>query len=82
MKLSDAWPGTSRDANNLEGEPKTYVADLVDGQTVTSYFLCPDREVRTTKNGGTIVNLTLLDATGQVKGVHFEPSEEALAPAT
>jgi len=79
MKLSDAWPEAARDANDLESEPKTYVADLVDGQTVTSYFLCPERDVRTTKNGGTMVNLTLLDATGQVKGVHFDPSEEALA---
>ena len=79
MKLSDVWPEATRDASDPEGGPKTYVSDLVDGETVTSYFVCSEREVRTTKNGGTMVNLTLLDATGQVKGVHFDPSEEAVA---
>lgn len=82
MKLSDAWPDAGRDPG-AGGEPaggaKTFVSDLVDGQTVTSYFLCPDREVKTTRNGGTMVNLTLLDASGQVKGVHFDPSDEVLA---
>lgn len=79
MKLSDAWPEATRDAGDLESEPKINVIDLVDGETVTSYFVCSEREVRTTKNGGTMVNLTLLDATGQVRGVHFEPSEEVVA---
>ncbi len=78
MKLSDAWPEGARDQSEAAA-PRTSVADLVDGQTVTSYFICPEREVRTTKNGGTMVNLTLLDATGQVKGVHFDPSDEVLA---
>ena len=79
MKLSDAWPVGARDSNDGEGAPRTSVADLVDGQTVTSYFVCSERDVRTTKNGGTMVNLTLLDASGQVKGVHFDPSEEVVA---
>jgi 3'-5' exoribonuclease len=78
MKLSDAWPEGAPDQNEAAA-PRTSVVDLVDGQTVTSYFICPEREVRTTKNGGTMVNLTLLDATGQVKGVHFDPSDEVLA---
>ena len=79
MKLSDAWPDTGRDTKDTTGEPRTSVADLVDGQPVTSYFVCSERDVRTTKNGGTMVNLTLLDATGQVKGVHFDPSDEIAA---
>ncbi len=79
MKLSDAWPEGARGQDDAGAAGRTSVADLVDGQTVTSYFICPEREVRTTKNGGTMVNLTLLDATGQVKGVHFDPSEEVLA---
>lgn len=78
MRLSDAWPEGALDQNQA-GAARTSVADLVDGQTVTSYYICPEREVRTTKNGGTMVNLTLLDATGQVKGVHFDPSDEVLA---
>ena len=85
MKLSDAWPDAAPGAGDAQGEPKTYVGDLVDGQTVTSYFVCAERDVRTTKAGGTMVNLTLLDATGQVKGVHFDPSDEVvatLAPGT
>jgi 3'-5' exoribonuclease len=85
MKLSDAWPEAATGAGADAAAEKTFVADLVDGQTVTSYFVCPDRDVRTTKNGGTMVNLTLLDATGQVKGVHFDPSDEVLdtlAPGT
>lgn len=79
MKLSDAWPEAGRGMNDSTGEPRTSVAELADGQTVTSYFVCSERDVRTTKNGGTMVNLTLLDATGQVKGVHFDPSDEVVA---
>ena len=79
MKLSDAWPEGALDQNQAGAATRTSVAELVDGQTVTSYYICPEREVRTTKNGGTMVNLTLLDATGQVKAVHFDPSDEVLA---
>jgi 3'-5' exoribonuclease len=79
MKLSDAWPESGRETNQAGGEARTSVAELVDGQSVTSYFVCSERDVRTTKNGGTMVNLTLLDATGQVKGVHFDPSDEVVA---
>jgi len=79
MKLSDAWPTGARESSDSEETPRTSVADLTDGQTVTSYFVCAERDVRTTKNGGTMVNLTLLDASGQVKGVHFDPSEEVVA---
>lgn len=82
MKLSDAWPDSGRDMKDAGGEPRTSVADLVDGRSVTSYFVCSERDVRTTKNGGTMVNLTLLDATGQVKGVHFDPSDEVVATLT
>lgn len=78
MRLSDAWPEAPGDAGREAPDEKTYAADLVDGQTVTSYFVCPERDVRTTKNGGTMVNLTLLDSSGQVKAVHFEPSDEVL----
>jgi 3'-5' exoribonuclease len=85
MKLKDAWPDAAGGPGAEAPVEKTFVADLVDGQTVTSYFVCPERDVRTTKNGGTMVNLTLLDATGQVKGVHFDPSDDVLdtlAPGT
>lgn len=79
MKLSDAWPETVGGADAEAPAEKTFIADLVDGQTVTSYFVCPERDVKTTRNGGVMINLTLLDATGQVKGVHFDPSDEVLA---
>jgi 3'-5' exoribonuclease len=85
MKLKDAWPDAAGGPGAEAPVEKTFVADLADGQTVTSYFVCPERDVRTTKNGGTMVNLTLLDATGQVKGVHFDPSDDVLdtlAPGT
>jgi len=85
MKLSDAWPEADERTGADAPFEKTFVADLVDGETVTSYFVCAERDVRKTKNGGTMVNLTLLDATGQVKGVHFDPSDEVvatLAPGT
>ena len=85
MKLSDAWPAAGGRTGADGPHEKTFVADLVDGQAVASYFVCAERDVRTTKNGGTMVNLTLLDATGQVKGVHFDPSDEVLgtlAPGT
>jgi 3'-5' exoribonuclease len=79
MKLSDAWPESLPGAGAPEDGPRTNVSDLVDGETVTSSFVCAERDVRTTKAGSTMVNLTLLDATGQVKGVHFDPSDEVIA---
>jgi len=79
MKLSDVWPGADQDAKDGSATQRVSVADLVDGQTATSYFVCAERDVRTTKNGGTMVNLTLLDSTGQVKGVHFDPSDDVVA---
>lgn len=81
MKLSDVWPDAARDPDvdgGAAGGSKTFVTELVDGQTVTSYFVCPEREVKTTRNGGRMVNLTLLDASGQVKAVHFDPSDDVL----
>jgi 3'-5' exoribonuclease len=83
MKLSDVWPDAmDRQGAEVEGPAKLMVAELTDGQSVTSYFVCVDRDVRTTKNGGKMMSLTLSDATGQVKAIHFDPSDDVLADVT
>ena len=67
----------------LDTDEKVLVADLPEGKTVRSYFLCATREVRTTAQGTRMITLTLRDASGEVKAVHFDPADDvadALAP--
>lgn len=67
----------------LDTDEKILVADLPEGKTVRSYFLCAAREVRTTAQGTRMISLTLRDASGEVKAVHFDPADEVadtLAP--
>jgi len=67
----------------LDTDEKVLVAALPEGKTVRSYFLCAAREVRTTAQGTRMISLTLRDASGEVKAVHFDPDDDiadALAP--
>lgn len=69
----------------LDTDEKVFVGDLPEGKTVRSYFLCASREVRTTAQGTRMINLTLRDASGEVKAVHFDPADDvadALAPGS
>jgi 3'-5' exoribonuclease len=61
------------------GAEKVFVLDLPEGHTVRTYFLCSEREIATTRAGKPFLRLKLRDASGEVKAIHFEPSDEVLA---
>ena len=54
------------------------ITELQSGQTVDSYYTCSDKTTATDRNGKTYLRLKLRDATGEVAGIHFDPSDEAL----
>jgi 3'-5' exoribonuclease len=59
-----------------------YVADLTADQTVTTFFLVTEKEVRSTQNGKLYLRLELGDRTGTVEARmwdHFEDSAAAIA---
>jgi 3'-5' exoribonuclease len=59
-----------------------YVADLTADQTVTTFFLVTEKEVRSTQNGKAYLRLELGDRTGTVEARmwdHFEDSAAAIA---
>jgi len=57
---------------------KTLIADLVPDSRVVTYFVCSNKEVATTRDGREYLRLVLRDASGELKAVQFDPSEEAL----
>ena len=59
-----------------------YVADLAADQTVTTFFLVTEKEVRSTQNGKAYLRLELGDRTGTVEARmwdHFEDSAATIA---
>lgn len=56
---------------------KAFVADLIEGEPVTSYFLAKQVEVRQRRSGEPYLTLVLADRTGQVPAVMWEGVEEA-----
>jgi 3'-5' exoribonuclease len=58
---------------------RTPVAELQSGQTVDTYFTCSSKTTATDRNGKTYLRLKLRDASGEVAGIHFDPSDEATA---
>jgi 3'-5' exoribonuclease len=58
--------------------PRVPIAELQSGQAVDTYFTCSEMNVATDRNGKTYLRLKLRDASGEVAGIHFDPSEEAL----
>ncbi len=59
-----------------------YVADLAADQTVTSFFLVIEKEVRSTQNGKLYLRLELGDRTGTVEARmwdHFEDSAQTIS---
>jgi 3'-5' exoribonuclease len=56
---------------------KVFVADLVEGEAVTSFFLAKQIQVRQRKRGEAFLTLTLADRTGEVAAVLWEGAEEA-----
>ena len=59
--------------------PRVPIAELQSGQAVDTYFTCSEMTAATDRNGKTYLRLKLRDASGEVAGIHFDPSEEALA---
>jgi 3'-5' exoribonuclease len=57
--------------------PKIFVADLVEGEAVTSFFLAKQVQVRQGKRGQAFLTLTLADRTGEVPAVLWEGAEDA-----
>ena len=53
------------------------IADLPEGREVVTYALCTEKEAATDRNGKAYMRLKLRDASGEVKAIHFDPSEEA-----
>jgi 3'-5' exoribonuclease len=56
---------------------KVFIADLVPDSRVVSYFVCSSKEVAVTRDGRDFLRLVLRDATGDIKAVLFDPSDEA-----
>ncbi len=56
---------------------KVFVADLREGEPVTSYFLARDIQVRQRRSGEAYLTLILADRTGEVPAVMWEGVEEA-----
>jgi 3'-5' exoribonuclease len=57
---------------------RTPVAALRPGQTVDGCYTCSEVESATDRNGKEFMRLRLRDASGEVKAIHFDPSDEAL----
>ena len=56
---------------------KVFVADLVEGEAVTSFFLAKQIQVRQRRSGEPYLSLVLGDRTGEVAAVMWEGVEEA-----
>ncbi len=61
---------------------KTFVADLTDGQAVTSYFLARQIQVRQRRTGESFLSLTLSDRTGEVSAVLWEGVDDRIRELT
>lgn len=61
---------------------RTPISDLRSGQTIDGCYACSEVENACDRNGKAFLRLRLRDATGEVKGIHFDPSDEALGMTT
>ena len=73
-------PALIEDALQMRGE-KTFVRDLVDGQTVETVFVVRDRARRQKKSGEEFLKLQLGDVTGAVEAVVWDGVAEAAEAA-
>jgi len=72
---------TSTDPKRAPTE-KTFVADLLEGEAVRTYFLCSQKEARTAATGTPFLKLTLRDRSGEVPAIHFDPADDILRALT
>ncbi len=56
----------------------TPIHSLSSGQTVDGCYSCAEVETASDRNGKTFLRLRLRDASGEVKAIHFDPSDEAM----
>lgn len=61
-----------------QGTAKVFVCDLVRPGKVASYFICSAKEVSTQRNGQSFLKLSLRDASGEIKGIHWDADESLL----
>jgi 3'-5' exoribonuclease len=57
---------------------KAFIAELLDGQTVTSYFLAKQVQVRQRRSGEPYLSLVLADRTGEVPAVMWDGVDESV----
>lgn len=57
---------------------KAFIADLLDGQPVTSYFLAKQIQVRQRRTGEPYLSLVLADRSGEVPAVMWEGVDESV----
>lgn len=58
---------------------RTPVSEMRSGQSIGGCYTCAEIESASDRNGKTFLRLRLRDASGEVKAIHFDPSDEALA---
>jgi 3'-5' exoribonuclease len=61
--------------------PKILITELLEGKEAVTYFLCAEKETATDRNGKQFLRLKFRDASGELKAIHFDPSDEALSVA-
>ena len=62
--------------------PKTFLAELIESQRITSFFLAKQIQVRQKRTGENYLSLMLSDRTGEVAAVSWEsptPEQHAIA---
>ncbi len=57
---------------------KTFIAELLDGQPVTSYFLAKEVQVRQRRSGEPYLSLVLADRTGELPAVMWDGVDESV----
>ena len=67
-----------QDHAQSNGAEKVFICDLVQPGKVASYFICSAKEVSTQKNGSSFLKLSLRDASGEIKGIHWDADERLL----
>ena len=76
MNAPDQFSAPQAEPNGAAHIP---LAELPEGRELDTYALCTEREVATDRNGKQFLRFKLRDASGEVKAIHFDPSDEALA---
>lgn len=79
MSRSGAMPAVTADRTSRAcPTDKVFVADLCGDCRIATYFVCETKEVATTRDGRAFLKLVLRDASGDVKALHFDPSDDMI----